>query len=119
MARRDDCWRFAKAWGLKIISVEDLAEWVREKGEGVVPSKEADGVRNGRSGCGAVELGVVRWGGCGGVVAFETTERKWKDSDDHRLAATPYPVSIANRTPRRGRDEEVAGVEGHDGRISG
>lgn len=37
MARRDDCWRFAKAWGLKIISVEDLAEWVREKGEGLVP----------------------------------------------------------------------------------
>ncbi|GFZ50211.1 3,4-dihydroxy-2-butanone 4-phosphate synthase [Saitozyma sp. JCM 24511] len=37
MARRDDCWRFAKAWGLKIISVEDLAEWVKEKGEGLVP----------------------------------------------------------------------------------
>jgi 3,4-dihydroxy-2-butanone 4-phosphate synthase len=37
MARRDDCWRFAKAWGLKIISVEGLAEWVREKGEGLVP----------------------------------------------------------------------------------
>jgi len=28
MARRDDCWRFARAWGLKIISIADLREYV-------------------------------------------------------------------------------------------
>ena len=38
MARRDDCWRFAKEWGLTIISVEDLAQWVEEKGVDLVPS---------------------------------------------------------------------------------
>ncbi|OCF45928.1 3,4-dihydroxy-2-butanone-4-phosphate synthase [Kwoniella heveanensis CBS 569] len=37
MARRDDCWRFAQEWGLKIISVEDLAEYVRVNGKGLVP----------------------------------------------------------------------------------
>lgn len=29
MARRDDCRRFADRWGLKMISVEMLAEWRR------------------------------------------------------------------------------------------
>lgn len=38
MARRDDCWRFAKEWGLKIVSVEDLAKWVGENGEELVPA---------------------------------------------------------------------------------
>ena len=38
MARRDDCWRFAKEWGLTIISVEDLAQWVEEKGVDLVPN---------------------------------------------------------------------------------
>ncbi|WWC65601.1 3,4-dihydroxy-2-butanone-4-phosphate synthase [Kwoniella dejecticola CBS 10117] len=37
MARRDDCWRFAQEWGLKIVSVEDLAEYVRVNGKGLVP----------------------------------------------------------------------------------
>lgn len=37
MARRDDCWRFAKNWGLKCISVEDLARYVLEEGKGKVP----------------------------------------------------------------------------------
>lgn len=41
MARRDDCWRFAKEWGLKIVSVEDLARWVEEKGAGLVPEAAA------------------------------------------------------------------------------
>jgi 3,4-dihydroxy-2-butanone 4-phosphate synthase len=41
MARRDDCWRFAKAWGLKVISVEDLAQWVEENGAELVPAAEA------------------------------------------------------------------------------
>ena len=36
MARRDDCWRFAQTWGLKIISVEDLAEYVQREGKGLV-----------------------------------------------------------------------------------
>ncbi|WRT69424.1 3,4-dihydroxy-2-butanone-4-phosphate synthase [Kwoniella shivajii] len=40
MARRDDCWRFAREWGLKIISVEDLAEYVKVNGSGLVPEKE-------------------------------------------------------------------------------
>ncbi|EIN09407.1 hypothetical protein PUNSTDRAFT_101198 [Punctularia strigosozonata HHB-11173 SS5] len=30
MARRDDCRRFADRWGLKVISVEMLAEWKRQ-----------------------------------------------------------------------------------------
>ncbi|WVR08293.1 3,4-dihydroxy-2-butanone-4-phosphate synthase [Kwoniella sp. DSM 27419] len=37
MARRDDCWAFAREWGLKIISVEDLAEYVKANGQGLVP----------------------------------------------------------------------------------
>ncbi|ODN78343.1 3,4-dihydroxy-2-butanone-4-phosphate synthase [Cryptococcus amylolentus CBS 6039] len=37
MARRDDCWRFAKEWGLKIISVEGLAEYVEREGKDLVP----------------------------------------------------------------------------------
>jgi 3,4-dihydroxy-2-butanone 4-phosphate synthase len=41
MARRDDCWRFAKEWGLKIISVEDLATYVLEHGDGLVPGGKA------------------------------------------------------------------------------
>lgn len=32
MARRDDCRRFADRWGLKMISVEMLAEWRRNHG---------------------------------------------------------------------------------------
>ncbi|WVQ66560.1 3,4-dihydroxy-2-butanone-4-phosphate synthase [Kwoniella botswanensis] len=40
MARRDDCWRFAREWGLKIISVEDLAEYVTKHGKGLVPEAE-------------------------------------------------------------------------------
>jgi 3,4-dihydroxy-2-butanone 4-phosphate synthase len=31
MARRDDCRRFADRWGLKMISVEMLAEWRRNR----------------------------------------------------------------------------------------
>jgi len=34
MARRDDCRAFADRWGLKMISVEMLAEWRRQHGEG-------------------------------------------------------------------------------------
>ncbi|OWT39226.1 3,4-dihydroxy-2-butanone-4-phosphate synthase [Cryptococcus neoformans Bt1] len=41
MARRDDCWRFAKEWGLKIISVEGLAEYVLKEGKQLVPEAEA------------------------------------------------------------------------------
>ncbi|KAK4685507.1 hypothetical protein P7C73_g4636, partial [Tremellales sp. Uapishka_1] len=37
MARRDDCWRFAKAWGLKVISIEDLAAYVLGEGRALVP----------------------------------------------------------------------------------
>ncbi|KAK8849447.1 3,4-dihydroxy-2-butanone-4-phosphate synthase [Kwoniella newhampshirensis] len=37
MARRDDCWRFAREWGLKVISVEGLAEYVKANGNGLVP----------------------------------------------------------------------------------
>jgi 3,4-dihydroxy-2-butanone 4-phosphate synthase len=32
MARRDDCFAFAKEWGLKMISIEQLEEYRREKG---------------------------------------------------------------------------------------
>lgn len=32
MARRDDCFAFAKAWGLKMISIEQLEEYRRTKG---------------------------------------------------------------------------------------
>ncbi|GAA5899946.1 hypothetical protein JCM6882_007009 [Rhodosporidiobolus microsporus] len=32
MARRDDCFQFARQWGLKMISIEQLAEYRREKG---------------------------------------------------------------------------------------
>ncbi len=28
MARRDDCWRFAREWGLKCISIADLRTYV-------------------------------------------------------------------------------------------
>lgn len=42
MARRDDCWRFAKEWGLKIISVEGLAEYVLKEGKQLVPEAEAE-----------------------------------------------------------------------------
>jgi 3,4-dihydroxy-2-butanone 4-phosphate synthase len=41
MARRDDCWRFAREWGLKIISVEDLAEYVKGSGGELVPKRTA------------------------------------------------------------------------------
>ena len=33
MARRDDCRRFADRWGLKMISVEMMAEWRRTHGD--------------------------------------------------------------------------------------
>ncbi|CEQ39102.1 SPOSA6832_00594 [Sporobolomyces salmonicolor] len=32
MARRDDCFAFAKQWGLKMISIEQLEQYRREKG---------------------------------------------------------------------------------------
>ena len=41
MARRDDSWRFASKWGLKIISVEGLAEYVKTEGKGRIPSAES------------------------------------------------------------------------------
>jgi 3,4-dihydroxy-2-butanone 4-phosphate synthase len=28
MARRDDCWRFARTWGLKCISIADLSAYI-------------------------------------------------------------------------------------------
>lgn len=34
MARRDDCWRFARAWGLKCISIEDLQAYLATSPEG-------------------------------------------------------------------------------------
>ena len=37
MARRDDCWKFAQKWGLKMISVADLAEYVSKEGKGRIP----------------------------------------------------------------------------------
>lgn len=37
MARRDDCWRFAREWDLKIISVDGLAEYIQEEGKGMIP----------------------------------------------------------------------------------
>jgi len=40
MARRDDCYRFARQWGLKVISVADLAEYVEAHGKNVVPMSE-------------------------------------------------------------------------------
>ncbi|ORX38022.1 putative 3,4 dihydroxy-2-butanone-4-phosphate synthase [Kockovaella imperatae] len=48
MAKRDDCWRFARNWGLKLISIEDLSEYVKMHGAGRIPgvdgSKRANGV---------------------------------------------------------------------------
>jgi len=38
MARRDDCRAFADRWGLKMISVEMLAQWRRQIGESISPS---------------------------------------------------------------------------------
>ncbi|GAA5832889.1 hypothetical protein JCM11251_000518 [Rhodosporidiobolus azoricus] len=32
MARRDDCFKFARQWGLKMISIEQLEQYRREKG---------------------------------------------------------------------------------------
>jgi len=40
MARRDDCWRFAQKWGLKIISIEELAEYALKEGKGRIPGLE-------------------------------------------------------------------------------
>jgi 3,4-dihydroxy 2-butanone 4-phosphate synthase len=40
MARRDDCWRFAREWGLKIVSVEGLAEYARSESGNKIPKKE-------------------------------------------------------------------------------
>jgi 3,4-dihydroxy-2-butanone 4-phosphate synthase len=37
MARRDDCWRFAQTWGLKIISIEELAEYAEKHGKDSIP----------------------------------------------------------------------------------
>ena len=31
MARRDDCISFARRWGLKVCTIEDLVEYVEEK----------------------------------------------------------------------------------------
>ncbi|WVN87048.1 3,4-dihydroxy-2-butanone-4-phosphate synthase [Cryptococcus depauperatus CBS 7841] len=41
MARRDDCWRFAREWGLKIISVEGLVEHVSKEDNDLVPKAKA------------------------------------------------------------------------------
>ncbi|KAL1408273.1 3,4-dihydroxy 2-butanone 4-phosphate synthase [Vanrija albida] len=38
MARRDDSWRFAREWGLKIISIEDLQAYVSSEAGAAVPS---------------------------------------------------------------------------------
>jgi 3,4-dihydroxy 2-butanone 4-phosphate synthase len=36
MAHRDDCWRFAREWGLKCISIEDMRKYLAtEKGDAV------------------------------------------------------------------------------------
>lgn len=32
MARRDDCFQFARRWGCKMISIEQLAAWRKLKG---------------------------------------------------------------------------------------
>ena len=40
MARRDDCWRFAREWGLKIVSVEGLAEYARSEQGDKIPKKD-------------------------------------------------------------------------------
>ncbi|KAL7424894.1 3,4-dihydroxy 2-butanone 4-phosphate synthase [Cryptotrichosporon argae] len=37
MAKRDASWAFARRWGLKIIGVDDLARYVHEHGDGLVP----------------------------------------------------------------------------------
>jgi 3,4-dihydroxy-2-butanone 4-phosphate synthase len=37
MARRDDCWAFARRWGLKVISIADLADYVEKDTEARVP----------------------------------------------------------------------------------
>ncbi|ORY34984.1 putative 3,4 dihydroxy-2-butanone-4-phosphate synthase [Naematelia encephala] len=42
MARRDDCWRIAQEWGIKMISVEDLSQYVVEHGDGLVPPSEKE-----------------------------------------------------------------------------
>ena len=40
MARRDDCWRFAKEWGLKMISVDQLVDYIQnEEGRGKIPDQ--------------------------------------------------------------------------------
>ena len=33
MAKRDDCFAFAREWGLKMISIEQLVEYRTQKGE--------------------------------------------------------------------------------------
>lgn len=33
MAQRDDCFAFARQWGLKMISIEQLADYRASKGE--------------------------------------------------------------------------------------
>jgi 3,4-dihydroxy 2-butanone 4-phosphate synthase len=40
MARRDDCYRFARTWGLKIISVDALAEYAAREGSGRIPKAQ-------------------------------------------------------------------------------
>ena len=42
MARRDDCWRFAQQWGLKIISIEELAEYAKKEGKGLIPGVDEE-----------------------------------------------------------------------------
>ena len=44
MARRDDCRAFADRWGLKMISVEMLAEW-RRKAEADEATKGMEGLK--------------------------------------------------------------------------
>lgn len=40
MARRDDCYRFARTWGLKIISVDALASYAAREGSGRIPKAQ-------------------------------------------------------------------------------
>ncbi|EIW71764.1 hypothetical protein TREMEDRAFT_60678 [Tremella mesenterica DSM 1558] len=43
MARRDDCWRFAKMWGIKIVSIESLVEYLEKDDKGLVPNPSING----------------------------------------------------------------------------
>lgn len=37
MARRDDCWRFAREWGLKCVSIADMREYLATEAGSAVP----------------------------------------------------------------------------------